>query len=113
LELNPRNPLAKRDLPWVKNVILAEEKPVDILPETMTRYAGVYGPRHVTIKEGRLYYQREGRKEYELTALSEDTFTLKTRGIFRLRFVLDESGKTTKVIGLYIDGRTDESLRTD
>ena len=97
----------------MKEVIKAEEKPIAIPGETMVRYAGVYGPRHLYIKEGRLYYQREGRKEYALIPLSEDTFTLKSRGIFRLRFVPDESGKVTKVIGIYIDGRTDESLRTD
>jgi CubicO group peptidase (beta-lactamase class C family) len=113
LELNPKNPFAKRYLPWVKEVIQAEEKPVLIPEETMARYAGIYGPRHVYIKEGRLYYQREGGKEYELLPLSEDTFTFKTRGVFRLRFVPDESGQVTKVIGIYIDGRTDESLRTD
>lgn len=113
LELNPKNPFAKRYLPWVKDVIKAEEEPVVIPAETMARYAGVYGPRHVYIKEGLLYYRREGRKEYELLPLSEDTFTFKSRGIFRLRFVSDESGKVTKVTGIYIDGRTDESLRTD
>jgi tetratricopeptide (TPR) repeat protein len=112
-ELNPKNPFTKRCLPWVKEVIKAEENPVDIPDETMSKYAGVYGPRHVYIKEGRLYYQREGRKEYELTPLTEDTFTLKSRGIFRLLFVPDESGRVKKVIGIYIDGRTDESLRTD
>jgi tetratricopeptide (TPR) repeat protein len=113
LELNPKNPFAKRYLPWVKEVIKAEDKPVVIPDETMERYAGDYGPRHVYIKEGRLYYQREGRKEYELVPLSEDIFTLKGRGIFRLQFVSDESGNVTKVIGIYIEGRTDESLRTD
>jgi CubicO group peptidase (beta-lactamase class C family) len=113
LELNPKNPFAKSYLPWVKEVLKAEEKPIVIPDETMAKYAGVYGPRHVSVKGGHLYYQREGRKEYELVPLSEDTFTLKNRGVFRLRFVSDKSGKVTKVIGIYIDGRTDESLRTD
>jgi len=45
--------------------------------------------------------------------LSEDTFSLKNRGIFRLRFVSDESGKVSKVIGIYLGGRTDESLRNN
>jgi CubicO group peptidase (beta-lactamase class C family) len=113
LELDPKNPFAKQYLPWVKEVVRVEEKPVVLPEETMARYAGVYGPRHVNLKEGRLYYQREGRKEYELVALTEDTFTLKSRGVFRLRFVSDENGKVTKVMGIYIEGRTDESFRTD
>ena len=113
LELDPKNPFAKQYLPWVKEAIQAEEKPVVIPEETLVKYAGVYGPRHVRIQDSRLYYQREGRKEYELVPLSQDTFTLKNRSVFRMRFVSDEKGKVTKVIGIYIDGRTDESPRTD
>lgn len=112
LELNPKNPFAKKCLPWVKEVIQAEERPVVIEEETLAKYAGAYGSRHVRFQEGRLYYQREGRKEYELVPLSEDTFSLKNRGIFRLRFISDESGKVAKMIGIYLGGRTDESPRT-
>ncbi len=112
LELDPKNSFAKMCLPWVKEVIQAEEKPVVIPEETLEKYTGVYGLRHVRIEEGRLYYQREGRKKYELLPLSEDTFSLKNRGSFRLRFVSDESGQVTKVIGIYLGGRTDESPRS-
>jgi CubicO group peptidase (beta-lactamase class C family) len=113
LKLDPKNPFAKRYLPWVKEVIQAEGKPVVIPDETLIKYAGAYGPRRVRFREGHLYYQREGRKEYKLVPLSQDTLYLKGRGIFRLRFVSEKSGKVTKVIGIYIDGRTDESLRSD
>lgn len=112
LALDPKNPFAKQYLPWVKEAIQAEEKPVVIPEDTLVKYAGVYGPRHVRIQDSRLYYRREGRKEYELVPLSQDTFYLKNRGVFRMRFVSDESGKVTKVIGIYIGGRTDESSRT-
>jgi CubicO group peptidase (beta-lactamase class C family) len=113
LELDPKKTFAKRTLPWVKECIQAEENPITIPEEILTKYAGTYGPRQVRFREGRLYYQRVGRKEYELVPLSEDTFYFKGRGIFRLQFVSDESGKVTKVIGIYVEGRTDESLRTD
>ena len=112
LALDPKNPFAKQYLPWVKETIQAEEKSIVIPEDTLRKYAGVYGPRHVRIQDSRLYYQREGRKEYELVPLSQDTFYLKNRGVFRMRFVSDESGKVTKVIGIYIGGRTDESSRT-
>jgi CubicO group peptidase (beta-lactamase class C family) len=113
LELDPENSFAKMCLPWVKEVIQAEEKPLIIPEETLANYAGTYGPRHVRLQEGRLYYQREGQKEFELVPLSEDTFSLKNRGIFRLRFVSDKSGIMTKVIGIYLGGRSDESLRNN
>lgn len=112
LELDPKNPFAKKCLPWVEEVIQAETKPVIVSDDILAKYAGDYGPRHVRMANGRLYYQREGQKEYELLPLSEDTFSLKNRGIFRLRFVSDESVKVTKVVGIYLEGRTDESLRT-
>jgi CubicO group peptidase (beta-lactamase class C family) len=112
LELNPKNPFAKQYLPWIKEVIQAEEKSIVIPQETLAKYAGVYGPRHVRIQDGRLFYKREGRKEYELVPLTQNMFALKNRGIFRLRFISDESGDVTKVIGIYIGGRTDESSRT-
>ena len=63
------------------------------------------------LRQGRLYYKREGRKEYELLPLAQDKFALKGYGVFRLRFVLDKDGNATKVVGLYLGGETDESLR--
>ena len=98
-------------IPWVKEAIRAEEKPVLIPKETLEKYAGDYGPRHVYLRQGRLYYKREGRKEYELLPLTQDKFALKGYGVFRLRFVLDKDGNATKVVGLYLGGDTDESPR--
>ena len=111
LELDPKNSFAKMCIPWVKEAIRAEEKPVLIPEETLEKYAGDYGPRHVYLRQGRLYYKREGRKEYELLPLTQDKFALKGYGVFRLRFVLDKDGNATKVVGLYLGGDTDESPR--
>ncbi len=111
LELDPKGSLAKMSIPWVKEAIQAEEKPVLVPEEILKKYDGDYGPRHVYFRQSRLYYKREGREEYELLPLSQDTFALKGYGIFRLRFVLDKDGNATKVVGLYLVGRTDESPR--
>jgi len=111
LELDPKNSLAKMSIPWVKEATQVEEKPVLIPEKTLEKYAGDYGPRHVYLRQSRLYYKREGRKEYQLVPLSQDTFALKGYGVFRLRFVLDKDGNATKVVGIYLGGRTDESPR--
>jgi CubicO group peptidase (beta-lactamase class C family) len=111
LEMDPENSFAKTCIPWIKEAIQVEEKPILIQEETLEKYAGDYGPRHVYLRQGRLYYKREGRKEYELLPLAKDKFALKGYGDFRLRFVLDKKGKVTKVVGLYLGGRTDESPR--
>ena len=111
LELDPKNSFAKMCIPWIKEIIQAEEEPVLIPEELLEKYAGHYGPRHVYFRQGKLFYQRDGRKEYKLMPLTQDTFTLVGYGVFRLRFVLDENGNVTKVTGIYLGGQTDESIR--
>lgn len=111
LELDPKNSGAKMSIPWIKEAAKVEENPVSVPEETLKKYAGDYGPRHVYFRQSRLYYKREGRKEYELVPLSQDTFALEGYGVFRLRFVLDKDGNATKVVGIYLGGRTDESPR--
>ena len=84
----------------------------ELIPEeTLAKYAGDYGPRHVILRENGLYYQRDGNKEYRLLPLAQDLFTLEGRGVFRLRFITDKNGNVSKVVGLYLEGRTDESPR--
>jgi len=111
LELHPKNRQATRYIPWIKEVIHTERDPVVIPVETLEKYAGTYGPRHIRLREGYLYYQRDEGKERELLPLSEDTFTFKGNGIFRLKFVADEQGNIIKTIGIYIEGHRDESPR--
>ncbi|MGB7295669.1 MAG: tetratricopeptide repeat protein [Candidatus Aminicenantales bacterium] len=111
LKIDKENALAARGLEWAKDALKAEKNPVVLSVAEMERIAGDYGTRHVTLREGRLYYQRGGRPEYELFPLSRDTFALEGYGQFRIRFVSDESGRATKLVGLYIQGNTDESPR--
>jgi len=77
----------------------------------MERFAGDYGPRHIKLREGRLFYQRDGGQEYRLTPVSRNTFIFEGKADFRIRFESDKSGKVVKIVGLYIQGNTDESLR--
>lgn len=111
LELDPENSSLKRSLTWIKETIQAEEHPFFVSEAILEKYAGDYGPRHVYFRQDRLYYKRDGRKEYQLLPLTQDTFALIGYGVFRLRFVLDKDGNVTKIVGIYIEGRTDESLR--
>ncbi len=111
LKVDKGNTLAARGLEWAREALRAERNPVVLSAAEMERFAGDYGPRHITLREGRLYYQRDGRPEYRLLPLSRDTFALERYGQFRIRFVSDASGLVTKLVGLYIQGNTDESLR--
>jgi len=103
--------LATRGLQWARDALKVEKNPVALSVEEMERFAGDYGPRHITLREGRLYYQRDGRPEYRLLPLDKNTFALEGYGPFRIQFASDESGQVTKIVGLYIQGNTDESPR--
>lgn len=111
LELKADDKEIKRQLTWVREVKEAEENPIKVPTKTLKKYEGDYGPRHFMLREGTLYYQREDRPEYRLIPLNDNTFSLGGYRSFRLRFVQGKNGKITKVIGLYFDGRTDESIR--
>ncbi|KEO75208.1 hypothetical protein [Anditalea andensis] len=58
-----------------------------------------------------IYYQRKGYAEGLLIPISEDMFALENSETFRLRFVRDGDESASKLIGIYSDGRTDESIR--
>jgi CubicO group peptidase (beta-lactamase class C family) len=111
LKIDSGNALAARGLEWAKEALKAEKSPVILSAAEMDKFAGDYGPRHITLREGRLYYQRDGRPEYRLLALGKNLFALERYGQFRVRFVTDETGRAVKLVGLYIQGNTDESPR--
>jgi tetratricopeptide (TPR) repeat protein len=111
LNIRKGNRLATRGLQWAREALKAEKNPVALTVEEMERFAGDYGPRHITLREGRLYYQRDGRQEYRLIPLDRNTFALESYAPFRIRFEEDDAGSVTKIIGLYIQGNTDQSPR--
>lgn len=113
LKLDSDNKRAKDGIKWANDALKAELNPVSLSVGEMEKFVGDYGPRHITLREGWLYYQREGRNEFRLKPFTKDTFALVGYSPFRIRFVSDKSGKVTKIVGLYIGGRTDESLRND
>jgi CubicO group peptidase (beta-lactamase class C family) len=112
LGIRKGNRLATRGLQWARDALKVEKKPVVLTAEEMEKFAGDYGPRHITLRDGRLYYQRDGRPVYGLIPISKNIFALEGYGPFRIQFVEDESGKVIKIVGHYIQGNTDQSPRT-
>lgn len=113
LELDSGDERAPARIAWAELGLEARAHPVELSAEALSRYAGSYGPRRVTLEGGQLRYERRGPsgKPYWLTPLAEDTFALEGLSTFRLRFVAGEDGVVVKVEGLYSDGRVDESVR--
>jgi dipeptidase len=111
LEMDPVNADGKRYLKWVQDMSRAENDPIALPVETLTKFVGDYGPRHITLRDKTLFYTRDGGSEFQLIPINEDTFAIKGINYFQIHFVSDEKGNVVKLIGLYLDGRQDESLR--
>ncbi len=61
-----------------------------------------------------LFYSREGASTAEprpLYALSDDTFVLKDVDFFKVRFARGDAGTVDRIVGLYLSGEQDESMR--
>jgi CubicO group peptidase (beta-lactamase class C family) len=99
---------------WALEYIGAFENPVAVPVEHLETLAGDYGARHFELRNGALYYLRDGtaRTEYtKLTPMSNDMYVMEGVVFFKLQFEYDDDGQPTKVIGLYDSGYRDESIR--
>lgn len=110
-ELDPDDGDAERATKWVRPLLAAREDPPEVPLATLERYAGDYGPRHVRLADGVLFYRRDGNEETRLVPISTDTFGLESTATFRLRFVTGDRGPAIRVVGLYMNGDRDESAR--
>lgn len=84
-----------------------DARPVTLPEETLRRWAGDYGPRHVTFEGGSLHYQRDGRPKYRLVPIGPTLFAVEGNGSFRVRFAEDGS----RLAVIQAEGE-DESTRT-
>ncbi len=98
-------------LDWVKKAIAIKNKPLVLDENMMEQYVGKYGARRINLKEGKLYYHRIDRPEYELIPLENDLFILDGLNYFRITFKRDEVGDIIQLVGLYDDGTTSISIR--
>ena len=98
---------------WLIESLTATMNDIEIDNTLLKNYSGNYGDRKVYFENGKLYYQRNGRQKFELTPMSEDTFMIKDISYFRVRFDKDQTGKVTGLTGLYDDGKSDRSEKSE
>jgi hypothetical protein len=110
--LAPADTVAQARHVWARSAAAALAQPLVIAAGRLPSFVGVYGPRTVTLENGKLFYQRAGGRKFALIPMSDDTFTLDGNLAFRVKFVMEGAGPASKVIGLYHDGRRDENERT-
>jgi CubicO group peptidase (beta-lactamase class C family) len=104
-----------KNIEWDMDYLQAAQKPFPLDETYMKKIAGNYEVRHITIKDGKLYYFREGGTAPEprpLLILSKDTFFIEGVVWFRFKVEFDDQGNPVKLVGNYDDGRRDETKRT-
>jgi hypothetical protein len=103
----------KVQLQWAIDGLNARLHPPDVDLTKLSHYAGVYGPRTITYEDGALFYQREDRPKYRMIPMAEDLFRFDEVDYFRLKVVTNGDGQPTELVGLYDNGFTDHSPRSD
>ncbi len=111
LKLDKNDEYSARYISWLKYAVDGYKELIQLPDEALRKFVGDYGPRHISYQDGHLYYNRNGGGKYKMIPLAKDTFALKGSPGFRIQFVLNKDGQAVKIIGLYIDGRKDESSR--
>jgi len=113
IELDPDNEGAQRRIDWMELELAAAESPVSLSAAELERFAGVYGPRTVSLRDGQLFYVREGsdRPESAMRPLTADMFTVEGIDEVRFRFETNEAGDVVALEGIYLGGDTDRTPR--
>jgi CubicO group peptidase (beta-lactamase class C family) len=110
----PEDALDPARIGWIMGYLQAMERPAPLDEAALQAIAGDYGPRHLRVRDKRLYYSRDTTDpaaQRPLAAISDDTFVLENVTYFRLQVVFGEDGRPVKLVGLYEDGGSDESPR--
>ncbi|MEK6154492.1 S41 family peptidase [Flavobacteriaceae bacterium 3-367] len=97
---------------WHLPALRAKEQPISVAKKTLEAYVGKYGPRKITLENGKLFYQREEGPKYKLNPMSDVLFSIEEIPYFRVHFLKSEAGKTQALQGIYENGRTDKHAKS-
>lgn len=102
----------KRDnIRFIVERLEALRNPADVAEETLKRWAGDYGLRHIIFEEGGLWYERDERPRYRMIPISETLFCFEELDFFKLEIETDDEGNPVALVGHYDRGYTDRSPR--
>lgn len=97
---------------WARDELEYRLTPSESPLDGASVYVGQYGPRKVSLEDGKLMYQRgEGQKMILDPMGKTDYFHVGDLDYFRLQFERDSKGVVTGLVGHYSDGSTDQNAR--
>ncbi len=92
--------------------INARLNPIELSKNQLEAYAGNYTDREIMIKDGRLMYRRVGQPSFRpLICVGADEFVIDGLDGFIMDFDRNESGDIVRIVGSYIQGHRDTSVR--
>ena len=93
------DPAERREREWALASLGAG---TSLAPDALARYAGVYGPRNIQVREGALYMQREGARPVRLVPVGPDEFQVGEST--RYRFETGADGRAMAVSIVTMEG---------
>lgn len=102
---------AKADAAWALTALEARLNPATVSARQIAAYAGNYGTRHVTDENGQLFLQLANGPKMKLVPMTAEMFSVEGAEAPRLRFTVENSGKSAKLTEIYPDGRKNELSR--
>lgn len=109
----PDNQNVRSRIEWIRSMDNARKNPVSMKELNPHLIIGNYNQRVIIFRDQNLYYHRGGGKEFLLKPLTKNMFSVGDIYEFRLEVVYDETGLVNKLVGHYINGGKDESIRSD
>ncbi len=97
---------------WALAEAKAKLNPVQLDEAALQEYVGIYeGPRYITLEDGELCFQREGRDKYHLVPMGNDLFKFTEAELFfyRLQFIRDDSGAVIAFTDRWDTGQPSET----
>jgi len=92
--------------------LTARLDPLPLSSEELAQYAGDYSDREIKLEDGQLLYRRKGNPDYRpLIAIGEDEFVIEGLSGFIMQFERDGLGQIERIVGLYVQGHSDNSMR--
>ncbi len=101
--------LDKKDYEWHLTALKSKVDPYSADPKSLKNYVGKYGSRSLFLEDGALFYQREGRPKFKLTALSEHVFYSEEIGL-----LIEAEMNGNKIVAIRVstsEGQTERNAK--